>query len=204
MNKKASQPRAIYYVVALQIWEYFSFYGMRALLILYLPDWQHILSEMTSLYQRQLVCWDIHIQVALLTVWARLIENEFYESISKVDNKNNIDTAKKTISWINEHYDREITLEDIANSVSLSKEHACRKFKQATGLTLFQYVNKIRVNRAHDLIKNSNKKISDIAFSCGFNNFSYFFRVFKTITGVLPRHIPRNNKIMAGQSTDLP
>ncbi|EFL1073051.1 hypothetical protein AC871_004547 [Escherichia coli] len=36
MNKHASQPRAIYYVVALQIWEYFSFYGMRALLILYL------------------------------------------------------------------------------------------------------------------------------------------------------------------------
>lgn len=33
MNKHASQPRAIYYVVALQIWEYFSFYGMRALLI---------------------------------------------------------------------------------------------------------------------------------------------------------------------------
>ena len=38
MNKHASQPRAIYYVVALQIWEYFSFYGMRALLILYLTN----------------------------------------------------------------------------------------------------------------------------------------------------------------------
>lgn len=38
MNKQASQPRAIYYVVALQIWEYFSFYGMRALLILYLTN----------------------------------------------------------------------------------------------------------------------------------------------------------------------
>lgn len=38
MNKPSSQPRAIYYVVALQIWEYFSFYGMRALLILYLTN----------------------------------------------------------------------------------------------------------------------------------------------------------------------
>ena len=38
MNRQASQPRAIYYVVALQIWEYFSFYGMRALLILYLTN----------------------------------------------------------------------------------------------------------------------------------------------------------------------
>ena len=38
MNKHASQPRAIYYVGALQIWEYFSFYGMRALLILYLTN----------------------------------------------------------------------------------------------------------------------------------------------------------------------
>ena len=38
MNKHASQPLAIYYVVALQIWEYFSFYGMRALLILYLTN----------------------------------------------------------------------------------------------------------------------------------------------------------------------
>lgn len=38
MNKHASQPRTIYYVVALQIWEYFSFYGMRALLILYLTN----------------------------------------------------------------------------------------------------------------------------------------------------------------------
>ncbi|MTH44938.1 dipeptide permease DtpD [Intestinirhabdus alba] len=41
MNKQASQPRAIYYVVALQIWEYFSFYGMRALLILYLTNRLH-------------------------------------------------------------------------------------------------------------------------------------------------------------------
>lgn len=38
MNTQSSQPRAIYYVVALQIWEYFSFYGMRALLILYLTN----------------------------------------------------------------------------------------------------------------------------------------------------------------------
>lgn len=38
MNRQTSQPRAIYYVVALQIWEYFSFYGMRALLILYLTN----------------------------------------------------------------------------------------------------------------------------------------------------------------------
>ncbi len=38
MNRQSSQPRAIYYVVALQIWEYFSFYGMRALLILYLTN----------------------------------------------------------------------------------------------------------------------------------------------------------------------
>ena len=38
MNKSQSQPKAIYYVVALQIWEYFSFYGMRALLILYLTN----------------------------------------------------------------------------------------------------------------------------------------------------------------------
>ncbi|EGD4878636.1 MFS transporter [Shigella boydii] len=50
MNKHASQPRAIYYVVALQIWEYFSFYGMRALLILYLTNHDTHAYELFSAY----------------------------------------------------------------------------------------------------------------------------------------------------------
>lgn len=57
MNKHASQPRAIYYVVALQIWEYFSFYGMRALLILYLTNQLNIAIITPTSYLAPTVRW---------------------------------------------------------------------------------------------------------------------------------------------------
>ncbi|MBQ8294858.1 MAG: helix-turn-helix domain-containing protein [Clostridia bacterium] len=60
-----------------------------------------------------------------------------------------------------------------------SQNYLCRLFKQHTGMTMTDYLNNIRINYAVMLLQTQNLSIQQIAFECGFNNISYFNRVFK-------------------------
>ena len=67
-----------------------------------------------------------------------------------------------------------------------SKEYICRTFRKATGKTLTAYMNQKRLSLASVLIQNTNKSIETICYECGYNNMSYFYRVFKKTFGRTP------------------
>jgi len=91
-----------------------------------------------------------------------------------------IDTIFK---YINSNFQRHITLDEIADKVSMTVPAFCRYFKKVTGKTFTKLVNEYRVVYATKLLVESQSSITDICFDSGFNNFSHFNKSFKEITG---------------------
>ncbi len=84
---------------------------------------------------------------------------------------------------INENFKQQIPLEEIAGIANMTIPAFCRYFKKVTGKTFTKLVNEYRVVHATKLLSESQMSITDIAFECGFNNFSHFNKLFKEITG---------------------
>ena len=86
-------------------------------------------------------------------------------------------------TYINLNFQRHISLDEIADEVSMTVPAFCRYFKKVTGKTFTKLVNEYRVVHATKLLSESQQSVTDICFACGFNNFSHFNKIFKEITG---------------------
>ena len=89
-------------------------------------------------------------------------------------------------SFIEEHSGDELSLRKVAKAVRISANHLSEKFKQVTGVNFVDYVARTRFEKACDLLRNSNLRISEIAFAVGFQSLSQFNRVFRRLSGKSP------------------
>ena len=94
----------------------------------------------------------------------------------------------KIFKHINANFQNHISLEEVADQVSMTVPSFCRYFKKATGKTFTQLVNEYRVVHATKLLLESKISITDICFESGFNNFSHFNKIFKENTGKSASH----------------
>src|SRR3989442_8261537 len=85
--------------------------------------------------------------------------------------------------FIDQNLTEELSLAKVAKVVNLSANYLSEKFKQVTGLNFGEYVAGKRVEKARDMLRNSDLTITRIAFECGFQSLSQFNRVFKKVTG---------------------
>ncbi|WP_138432423.1 AraC family transcriptional regulator [Winogradskyella algicola] len=104
-----------------------------------------------------------------------------------------IDTIFK---HVNENFKEHISLDEIADKVSMTVPAFCRYFKKVTGKTFTKLVNEYRVVHATKLLTESQMSITDISFECGFNNFSHFNKLFKEFTGKSASKYRREVKLM--------
>lgn len=102
-------------------------------------------------------------------------------------------TLNKIISFCAKNLSSELSLEILSKELYLSKSHISHLFSKNLGLTFKQYINTLRINEATHLLDSTDRKISDIAFSCGFSDIRTFNRVFKKVTLLSPREY--RNKI---------
>ena len=88
------------------------------------------------------------------------------------------------LRYIRDTYTEHITVEGLAALCSVSKYHFCRVFKGVTGMTVTQYLNDYRLRIAETMLKKTAKPITEIAWLCGFEDESYFCRLYKKRFGV--------------------
>ncbi|MFO7702164.1 AraC family transcriptional regulator [Psychroflexus maritimus] len=90
------------------------------------------------------------------------------------------------VKYIREHFKENISVDSLAEKACMSTSNFYKKFKNTFGETPIDYLNTERIKFAKKLIRNSNKKIVEIAELAGFNSSSYFNRIFKKTEGITP------------------
>jgi AraC-like DNA-binding protein len=111
----------------------------------------------------------------------------------------NGDRAEPVEIWkarklIRDRSDGELSLREVAKAVNLSANYLSEKFKEVTGVNFVRYVGQTRTAKARDLLRNSNLRISEIAFAVGFQSLSQFNRVFKKLTRKSPTQFRAEHK----------
>mgnify|MGYP000329867692 CR=1 FL=1 len=102
----------------------------------------------------------------------------YLAELHKVD-----DVEVKVIDYLNQHFDKPISLADVANLANMTEVSFSRFFKQHTGISFIDNLLEIRLGHASRLLIETHLPISQIAFNCGFNNISNFNRIFKKKKG---------------------
>ncbi len=92
----------------------------------------------------------------------------------------------QVLDYIHESLDQDIKLADLAGLIEMSQFHFSHLFKQAIGTSPHQYLLQQRVERAKQLLKQTDQSIIDIAFLCGFNSHSHLSKQFRQFTGMTP------------------
>jgi AraC family transcriptional regulator len=94
---------------------------------------------------------------------------------------------KQVLDYIRDYLDQNISLADLAALLNVSQFHFSHQFKQTLGVTPYQYLLQQRIERAKQLLKQSNRSITDIALLCGFNSHSHLSKQFRQVTGMTPK-----------------
>lgn len=94
---------------------------------------------------------------------------------------------KLVLQFIQDHYQRPVTVQELAEVCHFSEYHFMRFFKQHTNMTSIEYLNQYRLEMAARRLKATDFSVTSIALESGFNNVSYFNRIFKKKFGVTPR-----------------
>lgn len=92
----------------------------------------------------------------------------------------------KAKQFIREHHAEELSLGKVAAAVNTSRFNFCKAFKKATGLNYTDYVSRVRVEQAKEMLLNPNARVSEVAFAVGFQSLTHFNRVFKRVVGQSP------------------
>lgn len=93
--------------------------------------------------------------------------------------------VQRSIAFMEEHVEDQLSLEDTAEAVSLSPYHFLRLFKKSTGISPHKYMTNLKVSRARRCLQSGLNAV-DIAYSLGFYDQSHFIRIFKNCTGLTP------------------
>ncbi|PWM74499.1 MAG: hypothetical protein DBX59_03680 [Bacillota bacterium] len=107
------------------------------------------------------------------------------------DDKNSL-PLKKILTYINNNYAWNITLEEIARECHYSESYVRHVFKEKTDTTIGNYVTTLRVAKAKNMLKNTALSVSEIAADVGYSEPNYFTNVFRKATGVSPKQYRKN------------
>lgn len=147
------------------------------------------LREIEKEFAEKLPEYHLVVKVNLLNILVNLIRHYDYvdDSTGNIERgKNALNTINTVVNYIDEHYAEDIHMEDLVKIAFLSPSYLSILFKKLNGISPSEYITRMRVHKAVDLLKSSDKSILEIAGLCGFNNAANFYKAFKKITGTCP------------------
>ncbi len=99
------------------------------------------------------------------------------------------------LEYLEEHLEDNLSLEEAANILEVTPAYFSRLFKKEMGVNYNNYLNRKKIKKAKNLLKNSDLPILNIALELGFTESNYFTKVFKKIAGVTPREYRKKEKM---------
>ena len=103
------------------------------------------------------------------------------------------DIIRDAKKYIEEHFDKDISLDDVSRVVNISPYYFSKVFKEESGLNFIEYLTNIRIDKAKELLDSTSLSIKEICVSCGYTDPNYFSRSFKKKVGVTPTEYKEKN-----------
>jgi AraC-like DNA-binding protein len=164
-----------------------------------IPGHSEVISELKAIIKEltdKNTAYELALKSRFFSLFTTVFRNNLY--ITAPATKKNPFRSKKyyllknMLGYISQNNNRKISLVEISEFVNLTPQYLCKFFKEMTGHNIVDYINRYRVEKASTLLKVSNLSITDIALECGFDNISYFNRVFKKQTYCTPTEFRSN------------
>lgn len=153
-------------------------------------DW---LDEINELDHLKLLDSELMLKTRMYAIWELYYEHAKLIDAMEDDNSLNQERIKPVLDYIEENYSYEVTLSELASLIPMSEGQFCRVFRQTMNRTPMQYIMRYRVMQSCHLLTETNKKIAEIANLSGFNNISYYNKVFLSIVGCTPKQYRVSN-----------
>ena len=122
-----------------------------------------------------------------LSVWITGVMHRFIQHSFDFAQIKHSDVVFKAMEYIRQNYDRKLSLDDIAQHVYLSRSYLSSLFREEAGQTLFSYINQVRVEKSKLFLMDPSISLAEAAALCGFEDQSYFTKVFRKMTGLSPK-----------------
>ena len=146
--------------------------------------------ELTISWTEQKNSYGIKTQALFMLILHRLMEIIIYDADSEPGDYR----ISKIIRYISMHYNEKLTVKNLALQTGLNVDFFGRLFKRETGMTVLQYIAKIRVRNAENMLQSGNYKVQEAAEQCGFSDTFHFYKLFRSLRGFPPsRCIPSKN-----------
>lgn len=104
----------------------------------------------------------------------------------KTDNLRLAHVRDRILSYVEENYASDLSLQSAAQALNYSEAYFCKLFKQCFKVNFSAYLNEYRINRAKELLQTTRLNVREVSVACGYSDANYFARVFKRITGMTP------------------
>lgn len=157
-----------------------------------------VIKNLVEFYNKKPEFFEIKLKSELYNLFHILFLHFFELESHETSIKDNTTRNIKTIlDYISENYMNPITIDELADSVNLSKHYFMRFFKKYMGMTCIEYINDYRLNVATNLLLTTGMQITEVSTSIGITNLSYFNRIFKKKYNMTPKEYRRNidNKV---------
>ena len=148
-----------------------------------------LMLSMEAEMREQKANYEIIVQSKLLTVLS-LLSREFGSTQGSFKIPHHLDKMRElemVINYINAHYTEQLTLDMLSKVGKMDISSLCKLFKKTHGITIWDYITIRRIDSAKNLLKNTDKKILDIQFLCGYQTCANFNKNFKKLTNMSPR-----------------
>lgn len=142
-----------------------------------------ILVDLIELNQKKNTFLHIQTRIYLLQMIEILYKNNLF---IKAQKERTDLLQREMLSYIQNHYQEKITLQDLAAQFHLSEKYVSRYFKQHFFLTFKQYIQHLRLTKAKELLESSEMSVLEVALTAGFPTVNYFIHTFKDMYGITP------------------
>jgi len=122
-----------------------------------------------------------------LSVWLTEILYRFINVAVELSQARHSDMIYKTMEYVKSNYSEKFSLDDIAAHIFLSRSYISSVFKKETGKSLSSYINYVRIEKSKQILLDRSVSLVDVAGLCGFDDQSYFSKVFKKSVGISPK-----------------
>lgn len=160
--------------------------------------WQkEVLENMTKIYDlsQEVPDFELQVHLLLLRIWHKFYQYFSAQPCNVIKPKQHFKRLRDILIFIEKHYNQEISLEDIADSVNICKSECCRFFKKHMGMTMFDYILYLRIQNSLPLLKKSDS-VTEVASMVGFSSPSYYTKIFKRYMKCTPLEYKKQNNLL--------